>query len=456
MDGSDTTYSERGARGAARAGLAQVDTKAVAQSLYRAILVAADCSDHSNRGVNEAVGLAEIARAKVTGVHVYAARLHDLRFRQMEGGLPQQYRAEQALEEQREIHNELITRGLTLIAGSYLDQAAHACRAASVPFTPRSLEGKNYRALIEEANSGRHDLLVIGAQGLGAVPEGGVGTVCERVVRRAAIDALVIKGPERRLADGPIVVAIDGSNHAYGGFLSALALARAWGVKLQAVAAYDPYFHYVAFNRISRVLSEEAARTLRFKDQERLHEEIIDAGLARIYRGHLSVAESIAAEHGVGIETVLLEGKPHAAIERHLHEVKPTLLVIGRLGIHADPGLDIGGNAERLLRSVESAVLLSHRTYRPDADTVAAVTTTWTPEAKRRMERVPEFARKMARMAILQFAQERGHTVITERIVDEATAVLCPGHARKAGGQNEQGAGRPQNGDQNPDVNAAP
>ncbi|MCC7326800.1 MAG: universal stress protein [Burkholderiales bacterium] len=436
MDGGSAAYSEREALGAPDAGPARADAATAAPSLYRAILVAADCSDHSNRGVSEAVALAEIAHAKVTGIHVYAARLHDLRFRQMEGGLPQQYRQEQALEEQRQIHNELITRGLTLISDSYLDQAAHACRAASIPFTPQSLEGKNYRALLEEANSGRHDLLVIGAQGLGAVPEGGVGTVCERVVRRAAIDTLVIKDPQRRLADGPIVAAVDGSDHAYGGLLSALALAQAWGVGLQVVAVYDPHFHYVAFNRISRVLSEEAGRTFRFADQERLHEDIIDAGLARIYRGHLSVAESIAAEHGVAIETALLDGKPHAAIERHLREVEPALLVIGRLGIHADPELDIGGNAERLLRNVECAVLLSQRAHRPGTHTVAAVTTSWTSEAERRMDRVPEFARRMARMAILQYAQERGHTVITERIVDEATDVLCPGHARNRGGRD--------------------
>ena len=107
--------------------------------------------------------------------------------------------------------------------------------------------------------------------------------------------------------------------------------------------------------------------------------------------------------------------------------------MIGRLGIHADPELDIGGNAERLLRNVDCAVLLSQRAHRPGTDTVAAVTTTWTPEAERRLDRVPEFARRMARMAILQFAQERGHTVITERIVDVATDVLCPGHARNRG-----------------------
>jgi hypothetical protein len=38
----------------------------------------------------------------------------------------------------------------------------------------------------------------------------------------------------------------------------------------------------------------------------------------------------------------------------------------------------------------------------------------------------------MARMAILRYAHERGHTVVTERIVEEATASLMPGHAETA------------------------
>lgn len=399
---------------------------------YRSILAAVDCSDHANRGVSEAVALAGLSGASITGIHVYAARLHDMRFRQMEGGLPAKYRQQDMLEEQRGIHNELIAQGLTLIADSYLDQAAQACRDAAIPFVPRTAEGKNYRELLTEANSGRYDLLVIGAQGLGATPGDGLGTVCERVARRAAIDTVVIKDPSRSLDHGPIVAAIDGSERAYGGLMTAIALARSWNVPLQAVAAYDPHFHYVAFNRISRVLSEEASRTFRFKEQERLHEEIIDAGLARIYQSHLRIAQSLAAESGTTIETALLAGKAHAVIEKHLREVRASLVVIGKLGIHADTGLDIGGNAERLLRNAGCAVLLSQRAHRPGVEMVAGVTTSWTAEAERRIERVPEFVREMARMAILQYAQQRGHTVITEKIVDEATATLCPGHARNA------------------------
>src|SRR3970282_1383745 len=104
---------------------------------------------------------------------------------------------------------------------------------------------KSYRELLTEANSGRHDLLVIGAQGLGAVPGSSMGTVCERVVRRAAIDTLVIKDPKRRLAEGPILVAIDGSDHAYGGLMTALALAQSWGGRVEVGAAHGPSFHFV-------------------------------------------------------------------------------------------------------------------------------------------------------------------------------------------------------------------
>jgi len=399
---------------------------------YQAILLAVDSSDHANRGIGEAAAVAGASDAQITAAHVYAAAMHDMRFRQMEGGLPEPFRQERELERQRDVHDDLIHRGLSVITDSYLDQAERVCKDQGVRFAGCSLEGKNYRALVAEANSGRHDLLVIGALGLGAVPGSRLGTVCRRVVRRTAIDALVIKEPQRSLCDGPIVVALDGSTRSYGGLMTALALARDWNVAVHVVAAYDPHYHYVAFNRIAGVLSEEASKVFRFKEQEKLHEEIIDSGLAKIYQGHLQVAQTIAGEHGLEITTELLAGKPHVAIVEYLRRAKPSLLVIGKLGIHADADLDIGGNAENLLFDADCAVLLSQRTSQPRIDMIAQTTTSWTVEAERRMENVPSFVQRMARMAILRYAQERGHTVITERIVEEATALLMPRNSEKA------------------------
>jgi len=71
-------------------------------------------------------------------------------------------------------------------------------------------------------------------------------------------------------------------------------------------------------------------------------------------------------------------------------------------------------------------VWFGQATYTPPLESVARETITWTEEAEAKMERVPEAARAMVRMAILRLAQESGHTVITSALIDEATARFCP------------------------------
>jgi hypothetical protein len=52
--------------------------------MYKSIYVPVDNSDHSNRAVACSVALGKAFSAKLVGCHVYAAKLHDYRFRQME------------------------------------------------------------------------------------------------------------------------------------------------------------------------------------------------------------------------------------------------------------------------------------------------------------------------------------------------------------------------------------
>jgi len=40
------------------------------------------------------------------------------------------------------------------------------------------------------------------------------------------------------------------------------------------------------------VLTEKASKVFRFNEQEQLHEEIIDTGLAKIYQSHLEIGRS--------------------------------------------------------------------------------------------------------------------------------------------------------------------
>ncbi len=74
------------------------DESPVVLPAFKSILIAADASDHSNRGVADAVELGKLWQSTITGTHVYAAKMHDFRFRQMEGGLPEQYQEETELE----------------------------------------------------------------------------------------------------------------------------------------------------------------------------------------------------------------------------------------------------------------------------------------------------------------------------------------------------------------------
>lgn len=404
-------------------------------------MVAVDASDHANRAIQEAVRLASSNGGTITGIHAYAAALHDRRFRQMEGGLPERYREEAELERQREIHNGLIARGLTIIGDSYHDAAERLCVDAGILYRRLSPEGKNYRRIVEAAASGDFDVIVLGALGLGADDGGAVGTVCSRVTRRTPIDALVIRDHRRALGDGPLVVGIDGSPQSFAALRTALDLGRRLAAPVHAVAAYDPYFHYVAFRRISGVLSEAAGRVFRFKEQEKLHEEIIDKGLAQIYASHLEVARAVAREDDTEIVTALLDGKPYRAIVGYLATVGASLVLVGKTGIHADAELDIGGTAENLLHRAACHVWISTGAYTPPLDAVARETIVWSAEAEQKIARVPETVRNMVRMVILRFAQEQGHTVITSTLVDEATARFCPGHAKGDGARAAHGAG---------------
>jgi nucleotide-binding universal stress UspA family protein len=397
---------------------------------YKSILLAVDSSDHSSRATEDAIAIAAAYNSTITAIHVYAAKMHDMRFKQMEGGLPEQFREEDELERQRDVHDDLITRGLSIITDAYLTQTEQLCKQKQLTFHSRSLEGKNYREMTRETNNGNYDLLIMGSLGLGAMQNSRIGSVTERVTRRSLVDTLIIKQPSRDLTAGPIVCAIDGSARSFGGLRTAIELTKLWQVPLHVISAFDPHYHYVAFNRIASVLSTEDAKVFRFKEQEKLHEEIIDSGLAKIYQGHLDVAKTIVDDisKDVTIETIskLLDGKPHHAIELYLAKIKPSLLVIGKLGIHADDELDIGSNAENLLRNTECAILFSMREYTAHIDIVAETTTSWTHQAENRMQFIPPFVQGMARMAILRYAQQHGHTVITASIVDDATHNLCP------------------------------
>src|SRR5438132_1312230 len=296
--------------------------------MYKTIYVPVDNSDYSNLALDVGVSLAKTFGAKLVGSHVYAAKMHDKRFKQMEAGLPEEYHDENELERQRQIHDSLITRGLQIITDSYLDIVDKKTAEANIPVERRSLEGRNFKVLVEDINTNAYDLVIMGALGVGAVKDSVLGGVTERVVRRVRTsDILVIKNT-LPMNGGSIVVALDGSHFSFGGL--------------------------------------------------------------------------------------------------------KTALVLGRIGVHSDDDMDIGSNTENLLRMVDCHVMISNKKYVPPIDQQAEYTIAWTEEALRRMEKIPVFARGVAKTAIHRYAIEKGHTIISNSVVDAAVGHILPKGAMDA------------------------
>ena len=404
--------------------------------MFKNIYVPIDNSDYSNACIEIGLELAKQTGATLTASHVYAAKLHDVRFRQMEGGLPEEYQVEEELEKQRTIHDQLISKGMEVITDSYLDVPGFKCKERGIPFAGKSLEGKNWVELVKDINGSDYDLVIMGIMGLGATRDSQIGTVVERVVRRIQTDTFVVKFlPElhgERLSSGKIVVAMDGSGQAFGGLQTGIELAKLWNRPLEVIASFDPYFHYAMFNSLAGVLSKEASKIFKLEKQEKLHEEIIDKGLAKIYQAHLDVSRKLVEEAGLNCTSRLLDGKVFEKILQYVREENPFLLILGRIGVHSTPDMDIGSNAENLLRRAPCNIYLSSKVFKPKIDMIAEESIEWTANAKERLKKIPGFVRPMATAAILRYAVERGHSMITSNLITKACEDILPAGSMEA------------------------
>ena len=88
-----------------------------------------------------------------------------------------------------------------------------------------------------------------------------------------------------------------------------MAIAKKLNRPLEIISTFDPYFHYAMFNSLTGVLSREASKVFKFEQQEKLHEDIIDKGLAKIYQAHLEISRKVCEEEEIECTIRLLDGK---------------------------------------------------------------------------------------------------------------------------------------------------
>jgi len=454
--------------------------------MYREVFVPVDNSPHSDWAVDRAIELAAAWGGRLTGSHVYAARLHDIRFRQLETGLPAKFQTPEEIKRQRKVHDKLIEKGLQLISDSFLDQVEKRCAARGVPLVRQLLEGINYEELVKEINRGagqlpsligfdpniaahydggdkvrsdvrlgadgrivvedeaqaekvagstgrQYDILVIGAHGIGRQPLSQLGGVVARVARGVERDLLVVRN-DRPLTGGKLLVCVDGSSYSYRAMQVGLELARQFKATLYVCSAFDVEYHHAVFGNIKDVLSERASKVFKFEEQEELHNNIIDKGLLKLSQANLKRAQVMAqAFPDVELVTQILIGKPFQVVLQWAEEIQPSLLLLGRHGGHRILGTDIGSQADNLLRLAPCNVLVTGTNgIKPEdipwieEDGQAGLP--WAPEAEVRILRVPPFAQGIARRAVEEYVMEHGAELVTNRWLDDAIRKLLPTH----------------------------
>ena len=470
--------------------------------MYREVFVPVDNSDHSHWAVDRAIEICKRSGGHITGNHVYAARLHDVRFRQLETGLPAQFQSAKEIKRQRKIHDKLIEKGLQLISDSFLDQTAKSCEAEGVPLTRQLLEGIHYEEVTREANRGegrlpsligfdpniadkydggdvvrsdvildddgrivaedeeqdeklagssdRHyDLLAIGAHGIGKQPYSQLGGMVSRVIRQVEKDTLIVKD-DRPLDGGSWVICVDGSSYAYKAMRHALEMAREFGVKLYVCSAFDVEYHHAVFGNIKDILSAQAAKVFKFEEQEELHNNIIDKGLLKLAQANLKRAEVMAEEFpDVEVETQILVGKPFQCILQWVEEIEPSLLILARHGGHRIEGTDMGSQAENLCRLAPTNILLVGTTdVRPDdipwIEEDGETGLEWSPDAEVRILRVPPFALGIARKAVEEYVLDNygpgANGVYKEDVIVRATNGVLATNGASATSNGTSGA----------------
>ncbi|RJQ50404.1 MAG: universal stress protein [Nitrospiraceae bacterium] len=342
------------------------------------IILCFDNSDLSLQASEAALDIAVALGSEVVGVHAYNAFMHEGAFRIMEPTLPEAYQKEEILQKQRTVHSTLINVGMEKISLSYLKPVEDSFQSAGVSFRPKVVEGKNYSVINAVLREEDGDLVMIGSSGFNGNGTGFIGSVCSRVLRNNDKNFLIVR-KHIDLRQPKFVVCLDGSSSSINALKMADLFAGKFGAGIHLVYGFDSELHKNLFMRLKESVINREGFSFNSKQQEKIHDEFIDKGLARVGNMILDKAEKevIDAEHraqstdiGKGWGLVgeidrapfvkkVLEGHIYKRICDYASEINADMIFIGRNGRHFSEGMDIGSVTENVVRFAPCSIFVS-------------------------------------------------------------------------------------------------
>ncbi len=230
-------------------------------------------------------------------------------------------------------------------AASHLAAFVAECGPGDVPVTTSVHVGSAVAEILRQAASLPADLIVLGTHGRGGFEHLLMGSVTERVLRKAACPVYTIRADAHQRPRTPpapfvrILCAVDFSPASLNGLEHALSLAQESGGRLALVCAQDWPFDV----RSAETFGADAARY-----QRQIHERA-----AR----ELSAVIPAEARTWCEIDEMVVIGRPHEVILQAARDLGADLIVIGA---HARAGLNLhllGSTTDHVVREAACPVL---------------------------------------------------------------------------------------------------
>jgi len=225
-----------------------------------------------------------------------------------------------------------------------LDRFAEPARAFGVPIHVTVEEGDIVTAILEEAKALPADLLVLGTHGRGGFERFALGSVAEKILRKARCPVLTVPPGDRAQlpSEAPfktILCAVDFSAASLKGVEYALSLAQEADARLIVTHVID----WPDEANMAASLADALVETRRELEEEK--------------RRQLSLIVPDDARTWCRPEERLLIGAPAHEIVKLAHETSAEVIV---MGVHGRSGIDIalfGSTTQRVVRDAPCPVL---------------------------------------------------------------------------------------------------
>lgn len=279
---------------------------------YRKILVAADGSDSSKNAFRQACSIGRQDKSWITVITTIPA-YHD--YHQM---LSVREKVSASLHEEGE-------RVLAEIRTIAAEEDAF--------IRTRLEEGSPFTSIIDAADEGNFDLIVMGRHGRKVVERAMMGSVTARVIGNSQRDVMVI--PEgTSIGWDTIVFATDGSKFSSSAMEKAIDLAQSYGGRLTAISVVDVTEEFLA-------QAPEAV------------DRLVEAA-----KGYLEDVRLKAASVGIAIDTVVRETDAFRAITETAAGNKASVIVMGSHGRTGVRRLLMGSVTEKVIGYAPCPVLV--------------------------------------------------------------------------------------------------